>query len=151
MTATRYPDMLTLESVEKHQHHKVPKLSGEPSVLPSYHEPTDAWSDSEIGRLYRLVRAGWDTNLIAETMDIPANEVAQKAAGMLEALERRKIVSSRSRRGTREGQVGRPRQVSEEQEERILRLHKNHIGATAIAAELGLGVGCVRYILGRHE
>ena len=153
MTATRTFDMVSLEDagIPGGEGDEVGLRSPEAhtmTVLPSWREPEDEWADAEIGRLYRLTKAGWDADLIAQTMGIDnAREVAQKQDAMKRVLERRTLMTTATKNRYANLRNGRPSKVTEEQVDEMVSLWNAGKTLRELAARFGLSMSGVQWVM----
>lgn len=141
MTGTRDYDMVSLADTER----QLPKrATSTMAMLPPDAEPKDEWADAEVGRLVRLTRAGWDAELIGETMDIPTREVAGKQIAISKTMEKRRLV------GDDPAPKANRSKLTDEQKEELERCYEGGWTIGSMAKRFGLSYEGVRWILGKR-
>lgn len=153
MKATRRIDMVTLEDAGVFELYgdnrktMVCERKRSVPVLPSELDvDADTFSQDEIYLFVCYLRAGWDLELISQTLDIPVMELSAKKRELAKLLSR--VEDPRRRRAVPTGRPAhRPSSLTTEQKRQIRELRAGGAKHTAIALAVGCGVGCVRHVL----
>ena len=105
-------------------------------------EPDDDWADHEIGRLYRLTRAGYTLFDIAAAMDISPQCIVAKRRQMKEVF----CPEAEPKPAPKSHVIGRPRLLNAKQTTRLIRPREGGATWVEISGVVGLTPAGCRWV-----